>query len=99
MSKRNEAAIATCRTIFGESPEDVIAPIKSAADTLWWLNEIFVTIKNEAGDPRNSMRVRNLAEAGAYLALDVANYAGCQHEGMIRCLHDAGIAPDAALKR
>lgn len=94
-TKRTVAAknpsVETCRNLFGENPEDVISPIKSAADTLTWLEEIFITIKNEALNERNGYRIKHLAEVGAYLALDMSNYAGCQHEAMIDRLRNAGV--------
>lgn len=82
----NEAA---CRILFGEHPEDVISPIKCAADALGWLEEILKTIQSEALQERNGHRIRQLAEAGAYLAADMSNYAGCQHETMIARLRSA----------
>lgn len=86
----NEAA---CRSLFGETPEDVISPIKSAADALGWLEELFNTIKREALDQGNSYRIKHLAEAGAYLASDIGNFADCQHETMIERLRTAGVIP------
>lgn len=86
----NEAA---CRSLFGEHPEDVISPIKSAADALGWLEELFNTIKREALNERSGFRIKHLAEAGAYLAADIGNFADCQHETMIERLRTAGVVP------
>ena len=84
-------AVETCRALFGEHPEDVISPIKSASDALGWLEELFNTIKNEALTERNGYRIKHLAEMGAYLAFDMSNYAGCQHETMVDRLRTAGV--------
>lgn len=87
----NEAA---CIDLFGEHPEDVISATKCAADALGWLEVIFTTIKNEALTERNGHRIRQLAEAGAYLAADISNYAGCQHETLTARLRTAGVVRD-----
>lgn len=89
-------SVEIVKELFGEHPEDVISPIKSAADTLGWLEEVFITIKNEALIERNGCRIRQLAEAGAYLAMDMSNYAGCQYETYINRLKDAGVVPASA---
>ena len=83
--------VEACRHLFGEHPENVISPIKSAADALSWLEELFKTIEREALNERNGYRIKHLAEAGAYLAFDIANFAGCQHETMIERLRTAGV--------
>ncbi len=83
----------TCKALFGQYPEDVIGPIKSAADALLWLEEIFTTIKNEALNERKGYRIKRLADAGTYIAQEFSNYAGCEHETMLARLHDAGIIP------
>jgi hypothetical protein len=88
-----KTGVAACRNLFGEHPEDVISPINSAAEALFWLEELFLTIAREALDERNGYRIKHLAEMGAYLASDVGNYAGYQHETMIDRLRNAGIVP------
>jgi hypothetical protein len=89
-------SVEIVKEMFGDHPEDVISSIKCAADTLGWLEEIFITIKNEALVERNGYRIKQLAEAGAYLALDVSNYAGYQHETYTKRLQAAGVAPASA---
>lgn len=91
MAHAKNPSVETCRSLFGEHPEDVISPIKSAADALSWLEELFHTIEREALNERNGYRIKHLAEMGAYLALDMGNYAGCQHETMIDRLRNAGV--------
>ena len=91
MAHAKNPSVEACRSLFGEHPEDVIAPINSASDTLYWLEEIFKTISREALNERNGYRIKHLAEAGAYLAFDIANFAGCQHETMIERLRTAGV--------
>lgn len=93
-----------CKTLFGEYPADVIAPIKSAADGLAQLEEIFITIAREATDDRNGyrnghrlgFRIKRLAEAGAYLASDIGNCTGHQYETMLQRLVDQGIVSKQA---
>lgn len=43
-----ETIMSACDDAFGLHPEDVIAPIKGAAELCHWLNEILKTIKEEA---------------------------------------------------
>lgn len=89
---RADALSEAVRTVFDDMPEDVISPIKSAADALGWIEEILITIQREVDDPRNRIRVRQLAEAAAYLASDVGNYAGHMHETYLGRLQAAGLA-------
>ena len=91
MAHAKNPSVEACRSLFGEHPEDVIAPINSASDTLYWLEEIFKTISREALDARAGYRIKHLAEAGAYLAFDIANFTDCQHETMIDRLRNAGV--------
>ena len=91
MTHAKNPSVEACRSLFGEHPEDVISPINSAAEALMWLEEILRTIIREALDEHNGYRIKRLAEAGAYLALDMGNYAECQHETMIDRLRTAGV--------
>lgn len=85
------ALIDACKNAFGDHPEDIISLIKSTADTLSWLEELFKTIEREALNERNGYRIKHLAEMGAYLAFDIANFAGSEYEKMHDALVDAGI--------
>jgi len=76
---------------FDEHPEDIVAQLRIAAETLGWLDEIFTTIKNEALDPRNGFRIQRLAEAGAYLAFDFGNIADHRQEKYIERLRAKGV--------
>lgn len=93
MAHAKNPSAEACRSLFGAHHEDVISPIKSAADALSWLEELFHTIEREALNERNGYRIKHLAEMGAYLALDMGNYAGCQHETLIDRLRSAGVIP------
>lgn len=81
-----------CKRVFNQLPEDVISPTKSAADALFWLDAIFHSIKDLAEGSRNSFRIQQLAEAGAYIAFDIGNYAGVRHEEMTCSLQAAGLS-------
>lgn len=89
MAEMNDTSIKAVRSLFGAHPEEVISPIKSAADALLWVEEILRTISREAMDERNGCRIKNLADAGAHLASDVGNFAGHAHETMIEHLSTA----------
>lgn len=84
--------------LFGAHPEDVISPIKSAAETLSWLEEIFRTIARETLIERSECRINALAEMGAYLASDIGNYVDSEHEKYRDCLQKAGVinSPEVA---
>ncbi len=92
--------VEACRSAFGSHPEDVITPINSAAETLMQLYEIFKTISGDALDARHGYRIKALAEAGAYLAYDIGNYAGCEFESRRDSLVAAGVlsAEDSHVK-
>ncbi len=91
MPKKTEnPSVEIVKELFGDYPEDVIIPIKGAADALGWLEEVFITIDKEALDARNGCRIKKLAELGAYLAGNMADYAGCAHETYIDRLKTVG---------
>lgn len=74
--------IEVCRVIFGEHPEDVIYPIEYASEVFGQLESIFSSIGDAALDPNKIGRIKGLAEAGRYIAADIAEYANIRHEEM-----------------
>ena len=89
-------SVEIVKQLFGDHPEDIVSPIKSAAEALSWLEELFKTIEQEALQERNGYRIKELAAMGAYLALDMGNYAGHVHETYIDRLQTAGVVgPEA----
>lgn len=84
-------SIQAVRNLLGDHPEDVISPIKNASDALIWIEEILITIKKEALNEHNGYRIKHLAEAGAYIAGDMGNYAGHMHEIYLDRLQSASI--------
>lgn len=91
MSHAKNPSVEACRSLFGEHPEDVIGPIKSASDALCWLEELFTTIERETLNEISIYRIKHLAEMGAYLACNMSDYTGSQHETMIDRLRNAGV--------
>lgn len=84
--------------IFGNLPEDVISPIKSAYEALYQLAEIFRSIAKEAGTDGCPVRTKRLADAGAYLADDIANYCDDQHGTMYSRILELGFVHDRSAK-
>ena len=69
-----------CKRIFGVAhPLDVIGPMNSASESLFWLEQLFETI---AADPAVTPRIKRLADMGAYISADYANYLDAEHEQM-----------------
>lgn len=90
MPDAQKQARMDCNRVFSvPHPEDVIAPIRTAADALGWLAEVFKTIEAEA---QGHARIRTLAEMGAYLASDMWNLASCAHESMHEAIKKGGAA-------
>lgn len=79
-----------CEAAFGNHPADVIAVIDHAAETLLQLSEIFETISSESD---GSSRIKRLADAGAYIASDIANLTDARHEDFRESLRKAGLIP------
>lgn len=78
-------SFAAVREVFGKHPVDVIDPIEWGAGTLTQLSEILGVIAETArreDAERYITRIRRLAEAGMYLADDMANTMDCEHEEM-----------------
>ena len=87
--------ITTIKEAFGQPPEDVLAPAKMASEGFGWLNEILLGIRREAEGENFSPRIVKLASAGAYIALDLANYCDSEYGDMLRKLQEIGIlSPD-----
>lgn len=86
-------AVAACNELFGQHPEDVITPIKTATDALDQVYEILKTIEKEALEPSCLYRLKRLADAGATIAFEAAEFSGTEHERMISRLREAGVAP------
>ncbi len=84
--------VENIKALFGSHPEDVIQPIKTAADVLGWLEEIFQTLTQEAKAERmNSVRMNRAIDVGLYLASDFGNHMDCEHERMLEALRLAGV--------
>lgn len=90
-----------CEAYFGHRPKDVIAPTEWMADTMSQLEALFRAIAKEAEQDRNPsgpapgvslLQIKALADAGAYLAMDIANLGGLEHEERRDHLKAAGIA-------
>ncbi len=87
---KTEDLITAVKEAFGQHPEDVLGPAKMAAEGLSWLNEILVSIRREAEGENCAPRIVKLAAAGAYLAVDLENYCGSEHESMLQRLQEVG---------
>jgi hypothetical protein len=89
--------IEAVRRLFGQHPEDVLGPTQRAAEAFGWLEEILLTISKEALNERNGIRIRRLAEAGAYLAVDMGTLVERELDDMSEKLRKAGaIAGEAS---
>jgi len=78
-------SFAAVREVFGKHPVDVIDPIEWGADTLAQLSEmlgVIVEATKKEDAARYITRIQRLAEAGMYLANDMANTMDCEHEDM-----------------
>lgn len=86
--------IAACKSLLGTHPEDALLPLGSAKSTLFQLEQIFHCISEMAGLPGAGHRIKHLADAGAYLAMDFGNFADCELESMMNRLRAAGAVPE-----
>lgn len=85
--------IAAVKEAFGQYPEDVLGPIKMADEGFGWLREILITIQREVEGENFALRIVKLASAGAYIAVDLENYCGVEHETMRQKLQESGVIP------
>ena len=85
---------------FGQYPEDVIMPAKTASDTCDWLAEVFRSIAEEAKRKTpGQARILHLAEMGAYLAADFGAFLDNEHDQMFKALKQAGEIPADQVRR
>ena len=82
--------IAAVKEAFGQHAEDVLSPAKMADEAFGWLHEIFISIQREVEGENFALRVAKLAAAGAYIAVDLENYCGSEHESMLQRLQEVG---------
>ena len=80
------------RKLFGEHPEDVIAPIQTGMQRLYQLGSLFGAIKAAvtAGGAELA-RIELLAELGQEVAFDSANFLDCRHEELETALKVAQV--------
>jgi hypothetical protein len=71
----------------GRHPEDVIDPLRTAAEALEWVVEISKTIEAEAA---SNTRIRRLASMAAFVAMDVANLTESSYEDMLAAIKKGG---------
>lgn len=85
--------VTAIKKSFGQHPEDVLTPAKMAAKGFGWLNEILVTIRQEAEGDNCAPRIVKLVAAGAYIAADLESYCSGEYESMLQRLQEVGILP------
>lgn len=93
MSKTKSAALETVHTVTGQHPEDIVASLNTASETMRWLHQIFVQIEEKTkrkGDPVALSDIATLAGMGNYLATDFANLFDVQQEDMAAAIKKAG---------
>lgn len=72
---------------------EVLLPMRSAVDTLGWLETLAKTIRDTANAPIDAhsdhtaarlalMRIASLAEVAGYIASDFSNFVDCAREGV-----------------
>ncbi|MBK7463035.1 MAG: hypothetical protein IPJ50_10285 [Betaproteobacteria bacterium] len=72
--KTSNLVAETIKEAFGNSAEDVIAPISSASDVCGWLSAILVAIRTETRKKNpSSITIGCLADAAHYIAFDFEN--------------------------
>ena len=90
--KTSNLVAETIKEAFGNSAEDVIAPISSASDVCGWLCAILVAIRTETRKKNpSSITIALLADAAHYIACDFENFYDCQHGDMLDKLKQAGV--------
>lgn len=80
-TKNSTPAIQASIELFGEYPGDVITPLEYASETLGSLEEIFISIKQEAA-ASNDSRIKRLAAAGEFIASFAIDYIDERHRTM-----------------
>jgi hypothetical protein len=84
------------RTVFGERPRDVLLYTEMGLNALNWLGAVFHAIEllHERGG--SSLEIKRLAGLGRYIADDIGDHIGLQHEAMAECIAAAEAAEGGA---
>ena len=81
--------IEAAKTVLGRHPKDAILYAEIGADTLCWLEAVFhaIEVLHEKGG--GAIHIKRLAGIGKYVASDIGNTIGHEHEIMAEAIEAA----------
>lgn len=86
------AQLEASKALFGMHPVDVIAPIKCGEESLAWMDSLLYAIEKLSSDANihSRLHVGHLAGMGRYVAQEMCNYMGCEHETLAQRIEGEG---------
>lgn len=76
--------LKAAESVFGDSPKNVIFPMKVGADAMDWLEAIFRAIEALHDQGGGTVMIKRLASLGAYVASDMAeSILGHEYETLL----------------
>lgn len=89
--------IEATRAVLGQSPRDVAMYLSIGTESLDWLGSIFSAIEMLHKTGGGEIHIKHLAGLGKYVADDIGEIIGCEHEKIIASIeaaeaHEGGAA-------
>lgn len=83
------SSIAEARAVLGQAPRDVAMYLSISTESLDWLGSIFSAIEMLHKSGGGEVHIKRLAGLGKYVADDIGNLIGCEHEKVIASIEEA----------
>ena len=84
-----QSPLQHARAVLGQSPRDVALYLDISQESLDWLGSIFSAIKLLHEKGGGEIHIKRLAGLGKYVADDIGNLIGCEHEKIIASIEVA----------
>lgn len=81
--------IETAKAVLGRHPKDAILYTEIGSDTMGWLQAVFhaIEVLHEKGG--GEIHIKRLAGVGKYVASDIGNLIGAEHDKMAEAIEAA----------
>lgn len=84
-----QSPLQHARAVLGQSPRDVATYLSISTESLDWPGSIFSAIDMLHQNGGGEIHIKHLAGLGKYVADDIGNLIGCEHEKLIASIEAA----------
>ncbi len=83
------SSIAEARAVLGQAPRAVAMYLSISTESFDWLSSVFKAIEMLHEKGGGEIHIKRLAGLGKYVADDIGNLIGCEHEKLIASIEEA----------